>query len=67
MFTRQFVDESTEQEIAALAPWPVQLWLVYADCEFYYSAPTTSPTVLVEPRSVHVPANVPIKSTVTLS
>jgi hypothetical protein len=29
------------QEVVALAPWHVQLWLVDGDCTFYDQAPTT--------------------------
>jgi hypothetical protein len=34
--------DSAHQEVGALAPWMVLLWLVDVDCEFYDSAPTTS-------------------------
>jgi hypothetical protein len=38
LFTRQFVDDPTKQEVVALAPWPLQLRLVDTDCVFYDSA-----------------------------
>jgi hypothetical protein len=46
------MENPTPQEVVALAPWLVQLWLVDADCAFYDQ---TSPTELDQPISVHVP------------
>jgi hypothetical protein len=46
------LDDPTHQEVVALAPWQVQLWLVDVDCDFYDKAPTM---IHVEPASVRVP------------
>jgi hypothetical protein len=34
LFTRQSLENPTQQQVVALAPWHVQLWLVDADCAF---------------------------------
>jgi hypothetical protein len=47
MFTRHSLDDPTQHEVAARAPWHVHMWLVDADCAFYDPAPTTVPD---EPR-----------------
>jgi hypothetical protein len=52
LFTRQSLENPAQQEVVALAPWHVQLWLVDADCAFYDLA---SPTELDQPISVLVP------------
>jgi hypothetical protein len=49
--------------VVAPAPWPVQLWLVYADCTFYDQAPTTIP---YQPTSVRVPPDDTEESIATL-
>jgi hypothetical protein len=49
LFTRQSLENPAQEEVVAQAPWPIQLWLVDADCAFYDPA---SPT---EPSSVFVP------------
>jgi hypothetical protein len=52
LFTRQSLENPTQQEVVAPAPWHVQLWLIDADCAFF------DPTSLIEsdqPISVHVP------------
>jgi hypothetical protein len=51
-FTRQSLENPTQQEVVAQAPWHVQLWLVNADCTFYDQAPTK---ILDQPTSVRVP------------
>jgi hypothetical protein len=51
-FTRQSLENPAQQEVVAQAPWPVQLWLVDADCAFYDQTP---PTIHDQPTSVHVP------------
>jgi hypothetical protein len=51
LLTRQSFADPTQQEVVAVAPWRVQLWLVDGDCDFYDSALTTSDL----PTSVHVP------------
>jgi hypothetical protein len=52
LFTRQSLENPAQQEVVAPAPWPVQLWLVDADCAFCDSTASTSPD---QPTSVHVP------------
>jgi hypothetical protein len=52
LFTRHSLENPTQQEVVALAPWHVHVWLVDADCAFYDPA---SPTESVQPISVHVP------------
>jgi hypothetical protein len=52
LFTHQSLDNPAQEEVVALAPWHVQLWLVDADCAFYDPA---SPTELDQPISVHTP------------
>jgi hypothetical protein len=52
LFTRQSLENPTQQEVVAPGPWPVQLWLIDADCAFY---DPTSPTESEQPVSVHVP------------
>jgi hypothetical protein len=54
MFTRKSLDNPTQQEVVAPTPWHVQLWLVDAECNFYYQAPTTIPD---QPTSVRVPSD----------
>jgi hypothetical protein len=49
--------------VIALAPWPVQLWLVDAECAFYDLAPTN---FFYEPTAVRVPPNVPEESIAAL-
>jgi hypothetical protein len=51
LFTRMSLENPTQQEVVAPAAWPVQLWLIDADCAFY---DPTSPTKN-QPISVHVP------------
>jgi hypothetical protein len=41
LFTRQSLENPTQQEVVAPAPWHVQLWLIDAECAFY---DPTSPT-----------------------
>jgi hypothetical protein len=57
------LDDPTQHEVVAPAPWPFQLWLVDVECVFFDLAPTAVPD---EPTSVHVPPNVPEKSIATL-
>jgi hypothetical protein len=52
LFTCQSLENPTQQEVVALTPWLVQLWLVDADCAFYDSI---SPKAFDQPTSVHVP------------
>jgi hypothetical protein len=52
LFTRQSLDNPTQQEVVAPAPWHVQLWLIDAECAFY---DPTLPTKSDQPVSVHVP------------
>jgi hypothetical protein len=52
LFTRQSLENLAQQEVVAPSPWPMQLWLVYADCAFYDRTPTTYHD---QPTSVHVP------------
>jgi hypothetical protein len=52
LFTRQSLENPTQQEVVAPSPWHVQLWLVDADCTFSVHAPTTVPD---QSTSVHVP------------
>jgi hypothetical protein len=61
LFTRQSLDDPTKQEVVAHAPWPIKLWLVDANCDFYDSVPTNILAVHVhaKPPSVHVPPSVP--------
>jgi hypothetical protein len=54
LFTRQSLENPTQQEVVAPAPWHVQLWLVDADCAFYDS---TTPTASDQPDSVPVPSD----------
>jgi hypothetical protein len=49
--------------VVAPTPWPVQLWLVNADCTFYDHAPTT---VLDQPNSVRIPHDDTEESIATL-
>jgi hypothetical protein len=35
LFTRQSMENPSQQEVVAPAPWRVKLWLVDADCAFY--------------------------------
>jgi hypothetical protein len=63
LFTRQALDDPTQEDVVAPTPWLVQLWLVDANCPFYDPAPTK---VLDEPISVPVPLDVPKESTATL-
>jgi hypothetical protein len=51
LFTRHSLENHVHQEVVALAPWHVQLWLVDADCTFHDHAPTTFPD---QSTSVHV-------------
>jgi hypothetical protein len=52
LFTRLSLENPTQQKVVAQAPWPVQLWLVDADCTFYDQGPTT---LLDQPTSIRVP------------
>jgi hypothetical protein len=52
LFIRQSLENPTQQEVVARAPWHVQLWLVDATCIFYDQAPTRIPD---QPTSVRVP------------
>jgi hypothetical protein len=52
LFTRKSVENPVEQEVVALAPWHVQLWLIDDDCAFY---DPVSPTILDRSTSVRVP------------
>jgi hypothetical protein len=63
LLTRRSVDDPTQQEVVAPAPWHVQLWLVDVDCAFYNPPPTT---ISDEPTSVLVPPNVPEESIATV-
>jgi hypothetical protein len=35
LFARQSLENPTQKEVVAPAPWHVELWLVDADCTFY--------------------------------
>jgi hypothetical protein len=35
LFTRQSLDDPTQQEVVAPALWAVEVWLVNANCAFY--------------------------------
>jgi hypothetical protein len=52
LFTRESLEKPTLHEVVAPAPWPMQLWLVDADCAFYDS---TTSTESDQPTSVLVP------------
>jgi hypothetical protein len=52
LFTRQSLENPTQQEVVALAPWPVHLWLIDADCAFY---DPTLPTKSDQPILVPIP------------
>jgi hypothetical protein len=52
LFTRLSLENPTQQEVVAPAPWSVQLWGVDADCAFYDS---TTPTTSDQPDSVPIP------------
>jgi hypothetical protein len=52
LFTRQSITSPAQQEVVTPSQSHGKLWLVYADCEFYDSTPTTVPCL---PSSVHVP------------
>jgi hypothetical protein len=52
LFTRRSLENPAQQEVVALAPWRVQLWLVDADCAFYDQAPTT---IRAQPTLAHIP------------
>jgi hypothetical protein len=52
LFTRQSLENPSQHEVVALAPWYVQLWLVDADRTFYDQTPTR---LLAQPTSVHIP------------
>jgi hypothetical protein len=52
LFTRQSLENPTQQEVVAPTPWPVHLWLVDANCAFYDS---TSLTTSDQHTSVPVP------------
>jgi hypothetical protein len=45
LFTRLSLENPAQQEVVALAPWHVHLWLIDADCAFHDD----------QPISVHVP------------
>jgi hypothetical protein len=63
LLTRQLLDNPTHQEVVALAPWLVQLWLVDVDCTFYDQAPTAIPS---QPTSIRVPPDDTEESIATL-
>jgi hypothetical protein len=52
LFTRQSLENPSQQEVVAPVPWHVHLWLVDVDCPFYDQ---TSPTLPYQPTSVRVP------------
>jgi hypothetical protein len=52
LFTRQSLENTTQHEVVAPAPWHVQLWLVDADCAFYDQASPIEPD---QPISVPIP------------
>jgi hypothetical protein len=52
LFTRQSLENPTQQDVVTPSPWHVQLWLVDADCAFYDSI---TPTTSDQPDSIHVP------------
>jgi hypothetical protein len=41
LFTRQSLENPTQQKVVAPAPWHVQLWLVDADYAFYDATSST--------------------------
>jgi hypothetical protein len=51
LFTRQSLENPARQNVVAPGPWPVQLWLVDADCAFNDSIVPTAPD---QPNSVPV-------------
>jgi hypothetical protein len=63
LFTRESVDDPTQQVVVAPGPWPVQLWLVDVGCLFYDLAPNA---IYIEPSSVLVPRDEPITTITTL-
>jgi hypothetical protein len=63
LLTRQSLENPAQQEVVALAPWLVQLWLIDADCTFYNPTSTTESDQLL---SVHVPAIEAEESVATL-
>jgi hypothetical protein len=63
MFTRQSLDDPTQHEVVAPAPWHVKLWLVDVDCNFYDLAPTAVHDV---PTTVPLPLDVPEEFIVAL-
>jgi hypothetical protein len=52
MFTRQSLENLSQPEVVAPAPWRVQLCLIDVDCAFYDQASPSDPD---QPISVHVP------------
>jgi hypothetical protein len=52
LFIRQSLDDPTQQEVVALTPWHVQLWLAHVDCASY---DPTLPIVSDELTWVRVP------------
>jgi hypothetical protein len=41
LFTRQSLDDPTQQEMVAPSPWPHQLCLVDVDCALFYDSVLT--------------------------
>jgi hypothetical protein len=63
LLTRKSIDNPTQHEVVAPAPWHVQLWLVDADCSFYDQAPLTARE---EPTSLRLPPDDTEESIATL-
>jgi hypothetical protein len=63
LLTRQSLENRTQHEVVARAPWHVQMWLVDTECAFYDPSPTTFSD---EPTSVRVQFDVPEDSIATL-
>jgi hypothetical protein len=63
LFTRQSLKNPAQQEVVALAPWHVQMWLVGSDRAFYDSPTSTTSD---QPTSVHVPPAGPEESIATI-
>jgi hypothetical protein len=54
LFSRQSLENPAQQEVVAPAPWPLQLWLVDADCAF---TDLTTPAAYDQPNLVPVPSD----------
>jgi hypothetical protein len=63
LFTRHSLENPTQHEVVAPAPWHVHVWLVDADCAFNDS---TSPTTSDQPDSVPLPSGDAEQSIATL-